>query len=526
MTGQQLQILIAMIAYMALMIIVGIIFIKKNKSSDDYLLGGRKLGPWVCAMSAEASDMSSWLLMGLPGLVYLTGIAEAFWTALGLTLGTYINWLLVARRLRSYTKVSGNAITLPDYFSNRFRENKKMLMVISAIFILVFFAIYIGSGFVAIGTLFSSLFGLDYTLMMLIGAGVIIAYSLLGGFLAVSTTDLIQGILMFFSLIVLSILGIIAVGGSEQISANLAHIDGYLRIGGAVSDDIFTRYSALDIASILAWGLGYFGMPHILLRFMAIKSPRLIKKSRRIATTWVVIAFAASIFIGVLGRAYFGDRLIPAGVQETVFSELAVTLLPALIAGIMVSGILASTMSTSDSQLLVTASALSKNFYKGIIKKDATDKQVLRASKISVLIASAVGIGIALINSDTIFGIVSYAWAGFGATFGPLIILSLFWKRTTRWGALAGMIGGAGTVFVWKELLNPAGGLLELPKVLPQAFTNWTSTVFGGIFSIYELLPAFIVSLICIVVVSLLTKKPDAQIIEEFDLAKKNAGLE
>lgn len=501
MTGQQVQILIAMLVYMAAMIIVGTIYIKRNKSADDYLLGGRKLGPWVCAMSAEASDMSGWLLMGLPGLAYMTGIGEVFWTAVGLTLGTYINWLFVAKRLRSYTKVAGNAITLPDYFSNRFKENKKMLMVIAALLILVFFSIYIASGFIAIGTLFSSLFNLDYTLMMLIGAAVIILYSLLGGFLAVSTTDLIQGILMFFSLVILSILGYIAIGGGEQMAANLAHLDGFFRIGGSVQDGVFTQYSALDIASILAWGLGYFGIPHILLRFMAIKSPKLIKKSRRIATTWVIIAFAASIFIGLLGRAYFGDALA-GGMQETVFAELAVTLLPALIAGVMVSGILASTMSTSDSQLLVTASALSKNFYKGIIKKDATDKQVLRASKIAVLIAAVVAIGIALINSDTIFDVVSYAWAGFGATFGPLVIMSLFWKRITRWGALAGMIGGAATVFVWKEALNPL----------------------GGVFGIYELLPAFIVSLVCIVVVSLLTKKPSAEIIEEFDLAKKTAN--
>lgn len=502
MNGQQLQILIAMTAYMALMLIVGMIYMKRNNSSDDYLLGGRKLGPWVCAMSAEASDMSSWLLMGLPGLAYLTGIGEAFWTAVGLTLGTYINWLVVAKRLRSYTKIAGNAITLPDYFSNRFKEKKKLLMIFSALFILVFFAIYIGSGFVAIGTLFSSLFGLDYTLMMLIGAGVIIIYSLIGGFLAVSTTDLIQGILMFFSLVILSGLGIIAIGGIDQISANLSHIPGFFNIGGAVYDGVYTPYSTLDIASILAWGLGYFGMPHILLRFMAIKSPKLIKKSRRIATGWVVIAFAASIFIGVFGRAFLGDVLIAGKVQETVFSELAVTLLPALIAGVMVSGILASTMSTSDSQLLVTASALSKNFYKGIIKKDATDKQILFASKIAVLIAAAIGIGIALINSDTIFGIVSYAWAGFGATFGPLVILSLFWKRTTRWGALAGMVSGAATVIVWKQLLKPI----------------------GGIFGIYELLPAFIVSTIFIIVISLLDNKPSDDVIAEFHLAKSAAN--
>lgn len=499
MTGDQIQILIAMGLYMAMMIIVGAIYSKRNNSSSDYLLGGRKLGPWVTAMSAESSDMSGWLLMGLPGAAYLTGIGEVFWTALGLAVGTYLNWLFVAKRLRKYTKVAGNAITLPDYFSNRFRDKKKILMSIAAVLILLFFVIYLGSGFAAMGKLFKSLFGLDYTLMMIISAVVIIAYSVVGGFLAVCTTDLIQGVLMFFALLAIVFFGYAAVGGADQIAAQLSGVNGYFSIWGVNNpvDNSFTQYGALDIISILAWGLGYFGMPHVLLRFMAIRKTNQIKQSRRIATVWVVIALGAAILIGVIGRALLGNVLMN-GAQETVFSALATTLFPALIAGVLISGILASTMSTSDSQLLAAASVISKNFFHGLVKKNATDKQILTVSKVTVIGAALVGILFALDEKSTVFGIVSYAWAGFGATFGPLVILSLFWKRMNKWGALAGMIGGAATVIVWNELLNPL----------------------GGIFGIYELLPGFIVALVAIVVVSLMTKVPSQEIIDEFDSVK------
>ena len=499
MTGDQIQILVAMCLYMVAMLVVGGIYAKSNNSTSEYLLGGRKLGPWVTAMSAEASDMSGWLLMGLPGVAYLTGIGEAFWTALGLAVGTYLNWLFVAKRLRKYTKVSGNAITLPDYFSNRFRDKQKILMSFAAVLILLFFVIYLGSGFAAMGKLFKSLFGIDYTLMMIISALVIIAYSVVGGFLAVCTTDLIQGILMFFALLAIVIFGYAAVGGADQIAANLSGINGYFSVWGVnnPADNSFVQWDALTIISTLAWGLGYFGMPHILLRFMAIRKVKQIRQSRRIATVWVVISLSAAIMIGVIGRALLGGALME-GTQETVFSALATTLFPALIAGIMISGILASTMSTSDSQLLAAASVISKNFFHGIIKKDATDKQVLTVSKMTVIGAALIGILFALDENSTVFGIVSYAWAGFGATFGPLVILSLFWRRMNKWGALAGMISGAATVIIWKEVLKHL----------------------GGVFGIYELLPGFIVALIAIVVVSLLTKAPSQEIIDEFDSVK------
>ncbi len=498
MTSDQIQILIAMFAYMAMMIVIGAMYAKRNKNAEDYLLGGRKLGPWVGALSAEASDMSGWLLMGLPGLAYLTGIGEVFWTALGLAVGTYLNWLFVAKRLRKYTKAAGNSITLPDYFSNRFRDKQKILMSLSAVLILLFFVIYLGSGFAAMGKLFQSLFGLDYTMMMVISAVVIIVYSVVGGFLAVCTTDLIQGILMFFALLAIVVLGYVALAG-ETIAANVAGINGFLSIWG-VNDpatNTFVQFSALDIISILAWGLGYFGMPHILLRFMAIRKTGQIAKSRRIAVVWVVIALGAAVLIGIIGRAFLGDSLMN-GTHETVFAALATTLLPALIAGVLISGILASTMSTSDSQLLTVASAISKNFFHGLIKKNASDKQILVISKITVIVAALVGILFALDENSTVFGIVAYAWAGFGATFGPVVLLSLFWKRMNKWGALAGMLSGAATVIIWREILKPM----------------------GGVFGIYELLPGFIVALLLIFVVSLLTRPPSQEIVTEFETVK------
>ncbi len=498
MTGEQIQIMIAMVAYMAAMIIVGAVYAKRNTNSEDYLLGSRKLGPWVGALSAEASDMSGWLLMGLPGLAYLTGIGEVFWTALGLAVGTYLNWLFVAKRLRKYTKVAGNAITLPDYFSNRFRDKQKILMSLSAVLILFFFVIYLGSGFAAMGKLFNSLFGIDYTLMMVISALVIIAYSVVGGFLAVCMTDLIQGILMFFALLAIVIFGYVALDG-QNIAANLSSINGYFSIWGVndAATNTFKQFSVLDIVSILAWGLGYFGMPHVLLRFMAIRKTSQIKHSRRIASVWVVIALGAAILIGIIGRSLLGDALM-GGKHETVFAALATTLFPALIAGVLISGILASTMSTSDSQLLAAASAVSKNFFHGLIKKNASDKQILVVSKITVVVAALIGIFFALDEKSTVFGIVSYAWAGFGATFGPVVLLSLFWKRMNKWGALAGMLSGAATVIVWKEVLSKM----------------------GGVFAIYELLPGFIAALIFIVVISLITRAPSREITEEFDSVK------
>lgn len=497
------EIVIAILVYVSIMIIIGIVYYKRNKGADDYFLGGRKLGPWICAMSAEASDMSGWLLMGLPGVAYALGIGEAFWTAVGLALGTYLNWLFVAKRLRSYTKVANDSITLPDFFSNRFHDKKKILMIFSGLFIVVFFTIYTATGFKAAGTLFQSIFGLDstgYVWMVIASAFVIVLYTALGGFLAESATDFIQGILMFFSLIIVLVVGITFVGGIGQVSQNLSGINNFFSVVGVqnLKDGSFISYSALDIISNLAWGLGYFGMPHVLLRFMAIRSGRELGRSRRIAMVWVVISLAVAVLIGVVGRALFGDALLANARQETVFIEMAIKLMPAFIAGIMLSGILAATMSTSDSQLLVTSSAVSNNFYRNFIRRKASDKEIMWVGRIVVILVAIVGVFMALDSQSTIFGLVKYAWGGFGAAFGPVILFSLFWKRMTFGGALAGMVTGGATVIVWKEVLSKL----------------------GGVFGVYELLPAFILASIVIIVVSLITKAPAKEVMDEFDTAK------
>ena len=483
--GDSIQILIAIIVYVAVMIIIGVVYYKRNKGADDYFLGGRKLGPLVCAMSAEASDMSGWLLMGLPGVAYAIGIGEAFWTAVGLAAGTYLNWLLVAKRLRSYSIVAKDSITLPDFFSNRFHDKNKILMIFSGLFIVVFFTIYTATGFQAAGTLFQSIFGLNETgyVWMVIGSAVVIVlYTAIGGFLAESVTDLIQGIMMFFSLVIVLVVGVIAVGGISDVGDKLSGIGGFFNVMGVQKDGAFASYSALDIISNLAWGLGYFGMPHVLLRFMAIRSGRELKRSRRIATVWVVISLFAAVMIGVVGRALLGDSLLADKAQETVFIQMSVKLMPALIAGVMMSGILAATMSTSDSQLLITSSAVSNNFYKNYIHKKASDKEIMWVGRGVVILVAVVAVLMVLDKAETIFGLVKYAWGGFGATFGPVILFSLFWKRMTLPGALCGMITGGATVIIWKELLNPL----------------------GGVFAVYELLPAFILASIVIVAVSLL----------------------
>lgn len=504
--GDQIQILIAIIIYVAMMVMIGIMYYKRNKGADDYFLGGRKLGPWVCAMSAEASDMSGWLLMGLPGVAFAIGIGEAFWTAVGLALGTYLNWLFVAKRLRNYTKVAKDSITLPDFFSNRFHDKNKLLKIFAGLFIVVFFMIYTATGFKAVGTLFQTIFGLDqtgYTWMVILSAFIIVLYTTIGGFLAVSVTDLIQGILMFFSLIIVLVVGVVVVGGFTQIGDNLGSMNGFFSVLGVQSGGAFMSYSALDIISNLAWGLGYFGMPHVLLRFMAIRSAKEIKRSRRIATSWVVISLFAAVLIGVVGRALMEGGLLDGamlekGLQETVFIQMAIKLMPALIAGVMLSGILAATMSTSDSQLLVTSSAVADDFYKSFIRRKASSKEVMWVGRIVVVLVAIGAVLMVLNNTTTIFGLVKYAWGGFGAAFGPVILFSLFWKRMTLPGALAGMITGGATVIVWRELLNPMGGL----------------------FGVYELLPGFILASIVIVVVSLLTRKPSDEILAEYETAK------
>lgn len=514
--SSQIQIMITMIAYMAIVIIIGIAFAKKaNKNTDSYFLGGRTLGPWVTAMSAEASDMSGWLLMGLPGVAYWCGIADAAWTAIGLALGTYVNWLITSKRLRRYSE-KANAITLPEFFSNRFHEKSKIIMTVAALFILIFFTVYAASCLVTCGKLFSTLFGFDYVPMMIAGAVFVLVYTIIGGFLAESASDFMQAIVMVIALIVIVVTGTVAAGGLDAVVDNAKSIPGFFEffgIANPVTDangvqqslngqPLFGEagtYGVLSVVSCLAWGLGYFGMPQVLLRFMAIRSEKELKSSRRIATVWCLISLVIAVFIGVIGRALYPTALTTSSEAENVFILLATNLLPAVLAGLVMAGILAATISSSDSYLLIAASAFSKNIFQGLIHKKASDKQVLVISRITLLAITGVAIIIALDENSVIFNIVSFAWAGFGATFGPLMLMSLFWKRINRWGAIAGMIGGGVMVFVWNLAIRPL----------------------GGIWDVYELLPAFIFSCICIVVVSLLTPAPSKEIQQEFEEVKK-----
>lgn len=513
-----LQILIAMVCYMAVVIGIGIYFAKRsNQSSEDYFLGGRSLGPWVTAMSAEASDMSGWLLMGLPGVAYWCGLSDAAWTSIGLALGTYINWLLVAKRLRRYSAVAGDAITLPDFFSNRFHEKKKVIMTLSALFILIFFTVYASSCFVTCGKLFSTLFGASYQSMMIAGAVFVVIYTFLGGFLAESASDFMQAVVMIFALTVILITGTLAAGGLQAVVDNAKNIPGFFTFFGIASPSVDANgiqqvangapvfgaagsYGFLTIISTLSWGLGYFGMPQVLLRFMAIRKTDELVRARRIATVWVVISLAAAVLIGLMGRAMFPvhETLNTASGAENVFIVLSRHLLPPLLAGLVMAGILAATISSSDSYLLIAASAVSLNIFKGILKKDASDKQVMTMSRVILLLIAVVGVVIAMDENSVIFTIVSFAWAGFGAVFGPIMLFSLFWKRTTQAGAVAGMVTGGVMVFLWKLALKPL----------------------GGVFGIYELFPAFVLSCLVILVVSLLTPVPSAQIQQEFDLAR------
>lgn len=513
-----LQILIAMVCYMAVVIGIGIYFTKRsNQSSEDYFLGGRSLGPWVTAMSAEASDMSGWLLMGLPGVAYWCGLSDAAWTSIGLALGTYINWLLVAKRLRRYSAVAGDAITLPDFFSNRFHEKKKVIMTLSALFILIFFTVYASSCFVTCGKLFSTLFGASYQSMMIAGAVFVVIYTFLGGFLAESASDFMQAVVMIFALTVILITGTLAAGGLQAVVDNAKNIPGFFTFFGIASPSVDANgiqqvangapvfgeagsYGFLTIISTLSWGLGYFGMPQVLLRFMAIRKTDELVRARRIATVWVVISLTAAVLIGLMGRAMFPvhETLNTASGAENVFIVLSRHLLPPLLAGLVMAGILAATISSSDSYLLIAASAVSLNIFKGILKKDASDKQVMTMSRIILLLIAVVGVTIAMDENSVIFTIVSFAWAGFGAVFGPIMLFSLFWKRTTQAGAVAGMVTGGVVVFLWKLVLKPL----------------------GGVFGIYELFPAFVLSCLVILVVSLLTPAPSAQIQQEFDLAR------
>lgn len=505
MTKSQICIMISIVAYLAIVVIIGVIFSKKTKNVGDFYLGGRKLGPLVTAMSAEASDMSSYLLMGLPGLAYLTGVADVGWTAIGLAVGTYLNWLIVAKRLRRYSDRIG-AITIPDYFSLRYKENKKILMAIAAVVIIVFFVPYTASGFAACGKLFGTLFGIDYHIAMVISAIVIVGYTSLGGFNAASTTDFIQAIIMTVALIIVLVFGVNQAGGWDAVMINAKSLPGYISLNStydAVSQSA-KAYTPLTVCSTLAWGLGYFGMPHILLRFMAIEDPNKIKTSRRVATVWVVISMGVAVLIGIVGKAVVEAKaLAPLDDSETIIIQLATLLADkgivfGLIAGVILAGILASTMSTSDSQLLAASSSASENLLGGLFKLNLSESAKMVVARIVLIAISVIGVIIAWDSNSSVFGIVSFAWAGFGAAFGPVILLSLFWKRSNKYGAIAGMLAGGIMVFVWKYVI---AGL-------------------APVLNIYELLPAFVIGLIVNVIVSLVTPKPDNEVVETFDEVK------
>ncbi|MBK3494595.1 sodium/proline symporter PutP [Viridibacillus sp. YIM B01967] len=476
--------LIAIVIYMIAMLAIGWYAFRRTSNLTDYMLGGRSLGPAVTALSAGAADMSGWLLMGLPGAVYASGLIEA-WIAIGLTVGAYLNWVYVAPRLRMYTQVSNDSITIPSYLENRLRDKTKLLRIASGIIILVFFTFYVSSGMVAGGVFFESSFGYNYHTGLLISSGVVIAYTLFGGFLAVSYTDFIQGLVMFLALIIVPIFGLFLTGGVGETIASIKEVDPKFL-------SLFAGTTITGIISTVAWGLGYFGQPHIIVRFMAIKSVKETKQARRIGISWMFLSLFGAIATALVGVAYYQQNSGELKNPETVFIVLGQLLFHPFIAGVMLAAILAAIMSTIASQLIVTSSALVEDIYKAVFKSDASDKQYVFLGRMAVLLVSVFAMALAWKQDNKILDLVSFAWAGFGAAFGPIILLTLYWKKITNWGALAGMVTGAVTAYVW--------GTNDSLKA-----------------AMYEIVPGFIICLLVAVVVSLLTYKPNKEIEEEFD---------
>lgn len=513
MTGRQISILVVFVLYLCFMVGIGFVFSRRKMTNADYVLGGRKLNPWVTAMSAQASDMSGWLLTGLPGLAYagIVGSKEAIFTALGLLIGTFLNWLLVAKRLRVYTEVSSNSLTISSYLGNRFRDRKNIIKVVSAIVICVFFTIYSASMFSASANLFNSVFGIPYVWALLIGVTVIVAYVLLGGFLAVSWTDFFQGILMFFTIIIVPfmIYGNLSGGARTDLGSTLAEIFRLFPDGSA------TSYTWLGIISALGWGLGYFGMPHIIVRFMAIRQAKQIRPAMIIAMIWTTLTLFASIFVGVFG-AFEIENISNS---ENIFIELVQKLFPAIISGVMLSAVLAAIMSTADSQLLVASTAFSNDVYsllkKRIMKKPASDKELMWVARITVLVLSVIGFLIALDENSSIFRLVQYAWGGLGSAFGPVVLFSLYSKKLNKYGAISSVAVGAVTTIVWKY------GLTHVSDFFVQ---------------VYEIIPGFLLATAALFLVSKLTQKRVAEedrqaMSEEYDSMikilqeeKKSAG--
>ena len=510
MTPQFIAKNLAFIIYLGLMIYIGLRYANKNSNTSDFFLGGRKVGPWVTALSAEASDSSAWLLMGLPGLCYLGGVKETFWTALGLIVGTYLNWLFVAKPLRKCSISFGDSITIPEFLSNRFKDKSHILSIVSVFFIVLFFTIYTASGFVACAKLFNSVFGIPYHAGLSIGLIVILCYTITGGYTAVCTTDFIQGTLIFVAFVLSATVAVFALGGPASAYEAVHNFDAQA-VAGAFGEKLknaFTAnasFSLKSIISALAWGLGYFGMPHIIVRFMGIRSNSEIKIARRIGTVWMIISYIGTFLIGTLGTAYLLNHGTILGTEvgaaisgvsvfgdaETVFSHTMQNMYPAFIAGIFLCAILAASMSTADSQLLAASSAVSQDIYKGLVKKDAEEKEVLNVSRFTVFIIALVALFLSLNPNSSIFGLVSFAWSGFGGTFGPLVLLALYWKGTTARGAICGLILGGVTDVLWHYM-------------------------HGGIFDLYEILPAFAVCFVVTVIVSLLDTKKDPEMLADF----------
>jgi sodium/proline symporter len=473
---------ITFLLYLAFMLWIGLWAYKRTNNLSDYILGGRSLGPWPSALSAGASDMSGWLLLGMPGYAYIAGW-EASWLGLGLIVGTYLNWLIVAPRLRVYSQLAGDSLTLPQYFSNRF-DDKVAIRVIAAFFILLFFLFYTSSGLVAGGKLFETVFGMDYTIAVSVGAIAVVSYTFFGGFLAVAWTDLVQGLLMAAALVLVPIVAFAQLGDSPSnilAASNVELLDPFTKASGEVMGWI-------SIVSLLAWGLGYFGQPHILARFKAIRSKDDIPAARRIAVSWTLISLLGAFFVGIAGIGYFET---PLADSETVFISLVQALFHPVVAGILLAAILAAIMSTADSQLLVSSAALTEDFYKSIFNKDASPESLVKIGRFAVVGLAILAWILALDPESSVLGLVSYAWAGFGAAFGPAVILSLFWSRMNRQGCLAGILVGGITVVVWKQLS-------------------------GGMFDVYEIVPGFILAAVSIIVVSLLTPAPEKEIQDMF----------
>lgn len=503
-----IAIVLAFVSYLGVMISVGLHTMKKTKASDDYFLGGRKLSGPIAALSAQASDMSGWLLMGLPGSMYALGTGQA-WIAIGLLIGTIINWLVIAKPLRAYTIVANNSLTLPEFFSNRYHDKKNILKTISSVVIVIFFLVYTASALAAGGKLFNTVLGWDYHISLVVGAVVILSYTLMGGFLAVCTTDFIQGSLMLIGLLVVPILAYFFIDGDFMTILASTGVDSEHYLSLMYNGD--HRITAVELISNLAWGLGYCGMPHIIIRFFAIRSEKEVKKSASIAIAWDVIASGMVLVVALVGRAFLAPVILGetegAASSESVFIEMIQKIfmdyLPlAFVGGIFLCGILAAIMSTADSQLLMCSSSVSQDIYKGLVKKDADDKSVLRLGRVVTAVVALLAIAIAWNPDSSVMKLVSDAWAGLGAAFGPLVVMSLFWKRTNLYGAVAGIVSGAAMVIVWDYL----------PLIHGETI--------GAVTGLYSLAVGFIVSLLCIMVTSLITKAPEAEITEEFERYK------